>query len=187
MGNRRNDVLDAAIALLGERGVRGVTHRAVDAAATLPAGSTSNYFRTSDALLIAVIERFEERERANLDDIAVTICPTGPAELADLLAAGARDAVGPHRTLTLARYAILVESAQRPALREQLSESAARVNAWAVNWMKMAGSASPERHAPIVQNYFTGLVLHQLARPRPDFDPAPPLLALITALMGEGS
>jgi DNA-binding transcriptional regulator YbjK len=187
MGNRRNELLDAAIALLGERGVRGVTHRAVDAAAGLPAGSTSNHFRTSDALLIAVIQRFEERERTDLDDIAATICPTGPAELADLLAAWARDAAGPHRALTLTRYAILVESAQRPALREQISESGARVNVWAANWMKMAGSASPEQHAPIVQNYLTGLVLHQLARPRPDFDPAPPLRALITALIGEGS
>jgi DNA-binding transcriptional regulator YbjK len=187
MRSRRDELLDAAIALLGERGVRGVTHRAVDAAAGLPAGSASNYFRTSDALLSAVIERFAARERANLDDIAATISPTSPAELAEVLATWARDAAGPQRILTLARYAILVESAQRPALHAQLTESGDRANVWAANWIKTAGSAHPERDAPIVQNYVTGLVLHQLARPNPAFDPGPSLVALITALIGEKS
>ncbi|MFC7482775.1 TetR/AcrR family transcriptional regulator [Luedemannella flava] len=58
MVNRRDDLLDAAITVLGEGGMRALTHRAVDAAAGLPAGSTSNYFRTRDALLGAVIDRF---------------------------------------------------------------------------------------------------------------------------------
>ncbi len=51
MGTRRDDLLDAAICVLGESGIRGLTHRAVDAAAGLPAGSASNLFRTRDALL----------------------------------------------------------------------------------------------------------------------------------------
>jgi DNA-binding transcriptional regulator YbjK len=184
MGSRRDDLLDAAILLLGERGVRGVTHRAVDTAAGLPPGSTSNYFRTSDALLIAVIGRFADRERAALDDLAAGLHPAGPADVAGLLAAAARASVSPNRTLTLARYAILLEGAQRPVLREQLIEAGGRLNVWAAAWLKSAGSADPERDAAIVQNYIAGLVLHQLARPRADFDPGPPLVALITALVG---
>ena len=105
MSNRRDDLLDAAIIVLGEGGVRGVTHKAVDVAAGLPAGSTSNYFRTKDALLTAVVERFAARERANWEEIAAATVPTTPTELARALAAFAHDAVGPHRTLTLARYA----------------------------------------------------------------------------------
>jgi DNA-binding transcriptional regulator YbjK len=184
VGSRRDDLLDAAIELLGERGVRGVTHRAVEAAAGRPAGSASNYFRTSDALLIAVIDRFAERERAALDDLAAGLRPSGPAEVAELLAAAARASAGPNRTLTLARYAILLESAQRPVLRERLIETGGRVNAWAASWLAAAGSADPERDAAIAQNYIVGLVLHQLARPRSDFDPGPPLVALVTALVG---
>jgi DNA-binding transcriptional regulator YbjK len=186
MTSRRDELLDAAIELLGERGVRGVTHRAVDAAAGRSAGSASNYFRTSDALLIAVIERFADRERAALDDLAAGLRPSGPAEVAELFAAAARASAGPGRVLTLARYAILLESAQRPALRERLAETGGRVNMWAAEWLKAAGSADPERDAPIVQNYLVGLVLHQLARPRPGFDPGPPVAALVTALVGSG-
>ena len=72
MSNRRDELLDAAICVLGEPGMYGLTHRAVDAAAGLPPGSAANYFRTRDALLNAVVERFAARERANWDDIAPT-------------------------------------------------------------------------------------------------------------------
>ena len=36
--DRRTAILDGALAVLAEQGMRGLTHRAVDAAAGLPAG-----------------------------------------------------------------------------------------------------------------------------------------------------
>ncbi|NUW41467.1 TetR/AcrR family transcriptional regulator [Nonomuraea rhodomycinica] len=183
MANRRDDLLDAAISVLGERGIHGLTHRAVDAAAGLPAGSTSNHFRTRDLLLDAVVRRFAVRERANWEDIAVKVCPTTPRELAQALAVFAQDAAGPNRTLTLARYAILVEAGIRPSLRAQLLDTGARVNAWFMNWLRGAGSGDPARHAPLIMNYWTGLVLHQLAVPDPEFDPSEQLVALVTSVV----
>lgn len=183
MANRRDDLLDAAIRVLGEHGIHALTHRAVDAAAGLPAGSASNHFRTRDALLNAVVERFAARERTNWEDIAARVFPTTPAELAQALTAFVRDGTGPNRTLTLARYVILVEAAIRPALREQLAATGARVNTWFRNWLRIAGSADPEHDAPIVMNHLTGLVLHQLAYPDPDFDPSAQITALVTAVL----
>jgi DNA-binding transcriptional regulator YbjK len=183
--NRRDQLLDAAIEVIGEQGIRALTHRAVDRAAGVPTGSTSNYFRTSDALLDAVVERFVVRERANFESIAMAVGPGDPDQLARAVTEFARDATGPHRTLTLARYAILVEAAIRPGLRPQLSESGARVNAWFISWMRRAGSQNPERDTPIVMNAYTGFVLHQLARPRPDFDPGDDFRTLIRSLIGE--
>jgi DNA-binding transcriptional regulator YbjK len=182
--NRRREVLDAAITLLGTGGVRAVTHRAVDAEAGLPAGATSNLFRTRDALLGAVVERFAEREKANWDDLAARGTPASPAELASLVAALARDAVGPHRTLTLARYVILVEAAHHPALREALLAAGSRVDVWFTTWLRVAGSTDPERDAPILMNAYSGLILHELAVPDPAFDPAGRLTPLVEALMG---
>jgi Uncharacterized protein conserved in bacteria len=182
MSNRRDELLDAAISLLGERGMHGLTHRAVDTAAGLPAGSASNHFRTRDALLDAVVERFAARERANWDEVAARVCPTTPQELARALAEFAHDATGPHRTLTLARYAILVEAGIHPSLRAQLTITGARVNAWFTNWLRIAGSADPERDAPIIMNHWTGVVLHQLAIPDPAFDPSGQLTALVTSV-----
>ena len=49
--DRKTLIADAAIALLGSAGARGLTHRAVDAQAGLPAGSTSFYCRSRLDLL----------------------------------------------------------------------------------------------------------------------------------------
>lgn len=148
MGNRRNDLLDAAIEVLGGSGMHGLTHRRVDAAAGLPAGSCSNHFRTRDALLEAVVERFADRERHNFEAILMESVPHGPAELAQVLTRMAHDAVGPHRTLTLARYAILVEAGIHPSLRARLLTTGARVNAYFMAWLRLAGSTDPDRQAP---------------------------------------
>jgi hypothetical protein len=43
---RRAQLLDAAIDILADTGVGGLTHRLVDERAGLPSGTTSNYFRT---------------------------------------------------------------------------------------------------------------------------------------------
>lgn len=186
MTNRRDHVLDAAISLLGDAGVRAVSHRAVDVAAGLPVGSTSNLFRTRDALFDGIVERFARRERSNWEDLAARVNPRTPAELARAAGEFARIATREERTLTLARYAILIEGARRPVLRAQLGVAGARVNAWFVTWLRIAGSTDPERDTDLLLNYWTGLVLHELANPDPAFDPAPRLAALLDALIPTG-
>ena len=57
---RTRQVGDAAIAVLAEQGARGLTHRAVDQAAGLPPGTTSNYARTREALLTLTLTRIAE-------------------------------------------------------------------------------------------------------------------------------
>lgn len=183
MASRREILLDAAIRVLGERGIRALTHRAVDVEAGLGIGSTSNYFPTRESLLAAIVERFAERERQNFEDMAITVAPTSPAALGRALAAGVRDATGQNRALTLSRYALLVESANNPALREQMAVTGARVNAWGSAWLRAIGSPVPDRHLQIVGNYVTGLVLHELAMPDPDFDPTDQIVALLESLI----
>lgn len=183
MATRRDELLDAAITVLGERGIHALTHRTVDATAGLPAGSTSNHFRTRDALLNAVVERFAARERAAWEDLARRTYPTTPHELAEVLVLAAREATGKLRTLALARYAILVEAGIHPSLRAQLSTTGAGVNAWFMQWLRVAGSTDPERDGPIIMNHYTGLVLHDLAIPDPAFDPTDQITALVTTVI----
>src|SRR3954447_21985523 len=61
---RARQVGDAAIAVLAEHGARGLTHRAVDQAAGLPPGTTSNYARTRAALLTLALARIDELDTA---------------------------------------------------------------------------------------------------------------------------
>lgn len=183
MTDRRTTLLDGAIAVLGEQGVRAVTHRAVDASAGLPAGSTSNHFRTRDALFDAIVVRVAQRERDSWEQLARREWPTSPAELAVILAASAVEATSTHRTLVLARYAILVEAGCRPELRHQLRRTGAEVSGWFLAWLRTAGSTDPGQDGHLIMNYWTGLVLHELAMPDPEFDPAPHLRRLLAELL----
>src|SRR5215212_3040701 len=184
VSSRRELLLDAAIQVLGERGVRAVTHRAVDAEAGVGAGSTANYFATREALFNAIVERFAQRERANFEEIAARVCPTSPAELGRALGELARGSAGPERALTLSRYALLVESANNPVLREQMALTGARVSSWFATWLRLIGSSDPDHHMHLVGNYLTGLVLHQLAIPDPQFDPTDKVISLLESLVG---
>jgi AcrR family transcriptional regulator len=176
-------LLDAAIQVLGERGMRALTHRAVDAEAGMAVGSTANYFPTREALLEAIVERVSAMERDRFDEMAAEVCPVTPAELGRSVAGWVREATGDRRALTLARYAILVEAGHNAEIRRQLAETGSRVNAWFANWLRMIGSVDTDHDVHVLGNYITGLMLHQLAIPDPGFDPADKITALLESLV----
>jgi DNA-binding transcriptional regulator YbjK len=64
--DRRDLIADAAISTVATAGLRGLTHRAIDAAAGLPAGSTSYYFRTRSTLISACYLRLAELSVADV-------------------------------------------------------------------------------------------------------------------------
>ena len=53
---RRRELIEAALHVVADEGLRGLTHRAVDRRAELPEGSCSAYFRTRRALQTALTE-----------------------------------------------------------------------------------------------------------------------------------
>ena len=117
---RRALLADAGLRVLADAGARGLTHRAVDAEAGVPTGTTSNYFPSRAALLAGLAERIFDR-----------IAPD-PAVLADLgrrepslalMTDYLRDIVA--RTtrepgLTRALFELRLEAARRPELRSAL-------------------------------------------------------------------
>jgi len=181
VADRRTVLLDAALELVGTEGMRGLTHRAVDAAAAVPAGSTSNYFRSREALILGIVERFIARERGMVTGPHGEVDPS-PAGVATAVGRFAHRALGPDRAVTLARYAILVETAQNPGLRAGMAGGADQVDRWTLDLITRAGSQHPERDLGILANYVTGLVLHELALPSPDLDAAGRIRALIDTL-----
>jgi AcrR family transcriptional regulator len=182
MTSRRDVLLDAAIRVLGGRGMRGLTHRAVDAEAGLPVGSTANLFPTREKLLEAVVDRVSRLERDRFDVESLSAHPVDPAGLARALAAFVCEATGPYRTLTLARHAVLLEAGHNPVIRERVAATGGQVNAWFAAWLRLAGSRDPERDLHILGNYLVGLMTHQLAMPDPRFDPTDRIAALLEGL-----
>ncbi|TKG71853.1 TetR/AcrR family transcriptional regulator [Prauserella endophytica] len=183
MTGRREQVLDAAIRVLGTQGTRQLTHRAVDAEAGVPSGTASNHFRTRDALLAGVLERLRELETRSWERVAAEL--TGAVEIdvfADVVGELALELTGPARVVTLARHALLAEAAFHGGLREQVAVQQGRIESWAADWFRALGSPHPERDLWTVMSLLDGLLAHQCLSPDPAFDPASAIRALLRGL-----
>ncbi|MEK8086202.1 hypothetical protein WNB94_07300 [Aquabacterium sp. A3] len=119
--DRKTLIADAAMAILGTQGARALTHRAVDAQAGLPAGSTSFYCRTRLELLKLTLARHVALDLADLAaDAAASPSHDTPLALADLLALlqhRLRDWLTPPKRVRLvARFELFLVASREPEL-----------------------------------------------------------------------
>jgi DNA-binding transcriptional regulator YbjK len=161
--SRAGLVADAALALLAERGMRGLTHRAVDEAAGLPQGATSNVARTRRALLELAVRRLAEREARVLALEELPDPRDGLPGLVDALALAAHRALTLNRDLTLARYELALEATRRPELRAYYDATGARFRTQLAALVTAAGSACPERHVLSLVAWADGLMFSCVA------------------------
>jgi DNA-binding transcriptional regulator YbjK len=159
---RRDALCDAAIGVIAQNGLRGLTHRAVDRAAGVPEGSTSYYFRTRLALLTAVTERLLA---VDLADAPPT--PPGAAidldAMADITTQMLVHWTGPGRDRMLARYEISLESVRHSSLRARFVDAGAALRARTVDAFAQLGAADPQRVGRDFVAMLDGLIYDQLA------------------------
>lgn len=158
-GTSRADLIaDAALKLLAERGMRGLTHRAVDEAAGLPQGSTSNYARTRQALLETAVRRQAEREAAVLTPDEMPVPDGGLEGLVDALALALHRYLSRHRELLVSRYELALEATRRPELRAFYDAAGRQFREPLHALMAAAGSPEPERHTLSLVAWCDGLM-----------------------------
>jgi DNA-binding transcriptional regulator YbjK len=206
---RAEIVGDTAIAVLAAHGARGLTHRAVDRAAGLPPGSTSNHARTREALLTCALTRITELETADAAAVAGDAGngATGnggpresardaasalrelagqgafdPAALAAPIAAMLHQGLTSGRTRLLARYELALESTRRPALRRLYDAAAQPLREPVAALLGAAGSADPARHARMLIAWCEGVQFDAVAGAGSG---APPTLAELRAGLEE--
>lgn len=183
MSDRETLLLDAAIQVLAEGGIRRLTHRAVDAQAGLPLGSTSNRFRTRDALLGGVLQRLLERETALWTRLSLDTSTHSIDEFAGRLGSVVESLGDTERALTVARHAVFAEAMQQPALRTALDTARRQLTEALSPLLIELGSRNPgdlRRLLALVD----GLLLSQLIDPAPDLAPGTAIAALLHGLIG---
>lgn len=120
---RRRDLCDAAIQLLAEDGAKGLSHLKVDRKAGVPDGTTSFYFRTRSALLLAVAERLAELDLANLQSVADNAERSqrrgSPSPLSQVVIQSGYE---PELTRTKARYELTLQATRDPAMAASLQQ-----------------------------------------------------------------
>lgn len=161
MASTRTRALDAALELVGESGIRALTHARVDERAGLPKGSTSNWFRTRDALVAGVVTWLSEQERADLDDAPRPVIET-PDDLTVAISDLIAYQTGPLAARTRARFALFLEGAHSPALLEPLLEQRAIFVAWTTELLARVGAPSPAEAVRTLMAAADGLVMHRV-------------------------
>ncbi|MCX4574212.1 TetR family transcriptional regulator [Streptomyces sp. NBC_01571] len=112
---RRQRIIDAAIRVVGSKGLAGLSHRSVAAEADVPLGSTTYHFKTLDELMVAALRQANEgfaemvAARGALEDPRVDLA----GELAGLMGAW----LAGERTGVELEYELYLAALRRPALR----------------------------------------------------------------------
>ncbi|MFG3259742.1 TetR/AcrR family transcriptional regulator [Streptomyces sp. NPDC048172] len=183
MAGRREQVLDAAVEIVGTGGLRRLTYQAVDTAAGVPNGTTSNHFRSRDLLVAGVVDHLEALDTRDWEHFAALPSPGGPEALAETLTSLVHHALGPARHRTAARYTLVLEALARPAIRGPLSRAQASLITLMSPWLEALGSPTPVAHCRTLFDYLDGVIFHQVTLPTEDFDPSPGIRTVLAATL----
>ncbi|QOV39141.1 TetR family transcriptional regulator [Streptomyces ferrugineus] len=117
---RRQRIIDAAIRVVGAKGIAGLSHRTVAAEADVPLGSTTYHFKTLDDLLVAALRQANEGfakvliSRGGLED--------PQTDLATELAGWMSEWLAGDRTGVELECELYLAALRRPALRPVAAE-----------------------------------------------------------------
>jgi DNA-binding transcriptional regulator YbjK len=157
--------------------MKGLTHRAVDAAAHLAEGTTSNYYRNRDALIEAVLNRLAQLDGELLQDQGPAGPPRTIEELAGQLAALVLALAGQHAGLTRARLAL---SLDKP---ESVTAGHFRLVGGLEQALAALGVADAPARARDVADYGDGVLLHLLTVRRDEQPDAAAIAAAVRRLL----
>lgn len=160
---RRRELCDAAIRLLADDGVKGVSHLKVDRKAGVADGTTSFYFRTRSALLQAVAIRVSELDLKDLT--AATRSPSAPGidEPSGLATLVMRAATGAKLARTKARHELALQAARDPVVGEALhsysDEFFGLIRTVVLRLQSEPDPALADRQAYVVMMFISGVML----------------------------
>jgi len=172
--DRRTLLLDAALRVIGNRGLGAITHRSVEREADVPHGSTSYYFGTRDQLIAAAVQRLVELDHRHLEhlthDLAMALARREPYPDIDHLLAPVISWIGSDRTVQLARYELELAGGRDAQVRATMSAGAAFFWRLFEPVAVAAGSRDAARDARMIVATLDGLLMDWLTHEPPDED-----------------
>jgi DNA-binding transcriptional regulator YbjK len=184
---RREALLEAVLRIVAETGADAVTHRRVAEIAGLPLASTTYWFDSKEHLLTAALELAAQRDTARLLAQAAQLQDdhgglTWVHAAVDLIIDPPDGDLQASRGSLMATYALLLEAARRPALRDVARRWTEVYLVTLGQLLERAGSAHPRQDAELLLGAADGLLIGQLAAGETS-DLRPPLRRLAVALL----
>ncbi|MEC9433497.1 MAG: TetR family transcriptional regulator [Pseudomonadota bacterium] len=158
-------LLDAALRVIGRKGLDGLTHRAVAAEAGMSLGAVTHRFGKREGLADAALAHAVSREVARAARLDAAAAPS--PDLAAWAAAVARHfrrELSEDPDLHLACYEALLSAARDPRRRPLVAEWAAAWEAGPRRALTAAGAPSPARAAALMRDAMVGRILRALAQ-----------------------
>lgn len=169
--DRREALLEAAIRVVAAQGMRGLTHRAIEAEAGLPHGSTTYYFGTRRDLLVALMAYMAERGSRALEPIAkqLTLQLADRSQPFDIdgLARAMVTWIDSEASVELARYELQVTAARDPEMKELMTRNCHVFQELTLPIAIACGSKQPELDAEIIQAAIDGWMFQRLTNTGP--------------------
>ncbi|MET9629033.1 TetR family transcriptional regulator [Lentzea sp. NPDC006480] len=162
---RRTALLDAAIDVLAEEGARGLTYRAIDAKAGVPAGTASNYFANRDDLMSEVAIRVNQRLMPSDESIAESLAMPRDRKLTLKFMHDIVKRADADKACYLAMMELRLEATRRPDLRTALTKTVADNLEFNISFNE--DSKLPGDRMTVISLYFamTGLIYERLTLP----------------------
>lgn len=162
---RRDALLDAALDVVVESGMRGLTHRAVDRAADAPEGTTSGYFRTRRALQLALARRIATRLSGDVDAMGAELLSHEPTEeeiRSRVVELFARWLASP---LLVAKVELTLEATRDPELAEIVTGDRARVIGIVETLLTECPLGERNQRASTLMAALDGILIEAMLRP----------------------
>jgi len=165
---RRRIVLEAVLRVIADKGIRGVTHRAVAQEAGTSLRATTYYFASKDDLLGQALTHYvdDRIDRVAEAQAAVTDGDTLSVDrAAAVLAAFVIDELTAGHARLIAEYELALEATRSPRLAEQYARFREALIGLLSSVVAAAGSAAPDVDAHLILAAVRGIELDALTRP----------------------
>ncbi|MCL8014939.1 TetR/AcrR family transcriptional regulator [Streptomyces sp. AS02] len=163
---RRQLLLDAVIQVISEKGISGVTHRAVAATAGVPTSSATYFFDSLDHMIAeavgAAMDQEVERLRQLQDIVSRDDAPA--SRMVDHFIEHLRTSPDDH---TVAQFEMYLFASRRPELQARVADIVHATKDVAASALRLRGITDSAASATVVA-LIDGFALHRIAVPAPE-------------------
>jgi DNA-binding transcriptional regulator YbjK len=163
---RRTEIIDAAIEVMAQVGLAGLSMRLVAHQAQIPLGAVSYYFDDKSDLIAQAFSQLSDREIERVVRTADRLEPSmSPEKLADLVADMIIDGFSTPPGAIVTRYELVTEASRDERLRPMFEAWYAAMVPALSRLFRDLGSHQPELDARTVMAVMAGLEIDNLYRP----------------------
>jgi DNA-binding transcriptional regulator YbjK len=163
---RRTEIIDAAIEVMAQVGLAGLSMRLVAHQAQIPLGAVSYYFDDKSDLIAQAFSQLSDREIDRVVRTAERLEPSmSPEKLADLVADMIIDGFSTPPGAIVTRYELVTEASRDERLRPMFEAWYAAMVPALSRLFRDLGSHQPELDARTVMAVMAGLEIDNLYRP----------------------